>query len=89
MNSMTLTIQDLNASQTLDRQARQMIRGRGEWHLLSTSISTGAWSGYVNTYKNYVGTTFHDGYLSKQYSEGWKRTRTQTEYSAWNHFVRV
>jgi hypothetical protein len=40
-------------------------------------------------YKSYVGTTFHDGYLTKQYNEGWKRTRTQTEYSYWDHFVRV
>ena len=46
-------------------------------------------SSYSRRYQSYVGTTFHDGYLSRQYREGWKRTRVQTEYSTWNHFVRV
>ena len=80
---------DLTISKSLDRNAMQSLKGRGEWHMRSSSISTGAWSGMVNTFKTYVGQTFHDGYLSKQYNEGWKRTRTQTEYSYWDHFVRV
>ncbi|HEY5756819.1 MAG TPA: hypothetical protein VIU34_13400, partial [Steroidobacter sp.] len=60
------------------------------WHLRSSFISTGAWSGYQQFYNQYVGLTYaHDGYLSRQTYEGFKRTRTQTEYSYWDHFVRV
>lgn len=84
-----LAIIDLNVSADLDRQALAGVKGAGEWHLLGSSIVTGSWGSYQNRYKNYVGTTFHDGYLSRQYREGWKRQRTQTEYSTWDHFVRV
>ena len=80
---------DLIVSKDLDRAAMTAIVGRGEWHQRSATVDTGAWSGYVSTFKTYIGQTFHDGYLSKQYNEGWKRTRTQTEYSYWDHFVRV
>ena len=58
-------------------------------HLLSSFVNTGSWGNYTRMYANYVGTTFHDGYLSRHYSEGWQRQRTQTEYSYWDHFVRV
>ena len=85
----TLNLTDLNISQALDRKALSDVRGRGDWHLKSSFVSTGSWSGYTQTFSSYIGTTFHDNYLSRQYYEGWKRTRTQTEYSYWDHFVRV
>jgi hypothetical protein len=87
MNAIALN--DLNTSQNLDKAALTAIKGRGDWHQRSVGIATSDWSGYTNMYKSYVGQTFHDGYLSRQYNEGWKRTRTQTEYSYWDHFVRV
>ena len=65
------------------------MKGRGEWHLLSSFVDTGSSGNYTRMYANYVGTTFHDGYLSRHYSEGWQRQRTQTEYSYWDHFVRA
>jgi hypothetical protein len=85
----TIAILDLGSSQTLDSQARSAIRGGAEWVLNSTYVDQGTWSGYANSYKNYIGTTFHDGYLSREYNEGWKRTRQQIEYTNWEHFVRV
>jgi hypothetical protein len=85
----TLNIADLNTSQALDMKAMNEVTGRGEWHQRSSFVTTGAWSGYSAMYYNYVGTTFHDGYLVRQYDGGYKRTRTQTEYSYWDHFVRI
>ena len=84
-----LNIIDLKSSQALDIQAMNEIQGRGDWHMRSSSVSTGGWSGYSAMYYNYVGTTFHDGYLVRQYDGGYKRTRVQTEYSYWDHFVRI
>jgi hypothetical protein len=84
-----LSLNDLTVSKDLDRAALVAIKGGSDWNLRSTSIGTTEWSAYSNMYKSYVGTTFHDGYLTKQYNEGWKRTRTQSEYSYWDHFVRV
>ena len=84
-----LAISDLNASEALDRKAMTELKGGSDWELLSSWVSTGSWSGYSQMFSSYVGITFHDGYLSRQTYEGWKRTRTQTEYSYWNHFVRV
>ena len=85
----TLAINDIDVSQALDRQAMTDLTGGSEYHLRSSYISTGAWSGYTLMFAQYVGTTFHDGYLSRQSYEGWKRTRVQTEYSYWDRFVRV
>ena len=85
----TLTITDLNLSQALDRKAMTELSGGAVWHLRSSYISDGSWSGYTQMFNQYIGQTFHDGYLSKHSYEGWKRTRTQTEYSYWDHFVRV
>lgn len=84
-----LQLNDLNISEALDRKSMAELTGAGEWHMTSSFVSTGSWSGYTQTFSSYVGTTFHDGYLSRQTYEGWKRTRTQTEYSYWDHFVRV
>jgi hypothetical protein len=84
-----LNISDLAASEALDCKAMADIKGGSDWHLQSSWISTGSWSGYSQMFSSYVGITFHDGYLSRQTYEGWKRTRTQTEYSYWDHFVRV
>ena len=84
-----IAMNDLSISQDLDQAARAAISGGAEWTLNSTYVDQGTWSGYSLSYKNYVGQTFHDGYLCKETNEGWKRTRTQTEYSNWEHFVRV
>jgi hypothetical protein len=84
-----LALIDLNMGKELDSQALASISGQGAWHKTGSSISTGSWSGYSLRYKNYQGILFHDGYLSRKYTEGWKRTRTQTEYSSWNHYVKV
>ena len=85
----TLNFSDLSLSQALDRKALTDIKGGSEWEYISSFVYTGAWSGYSQMFSSYVGITFHDGYLSRQTYEGWKRTRVQTEYSYWNHFVRV
>jgi hypothetical protein len=84
-----LAINDLNMGNELDRQALASIAGKGEWHKIGSSVSTGSWSGYKFRYATYKGITFHDGYLSRHTVEGWKRTRTQTEYSTWNHYVKI
>jgi hypothetical protein len=85
----TLTINDLNLSNELDSQALATICGRGEWEFLGAYVATGSWGGYQNRFTSYVGTTFHDGYLSRQYYEGWLRSKTDYEYSYWNQYVRV
>ena len=85
----TLITNDLNASQALDRTAMADLKGGADWHLLSSFVSTGAWGAYQQMFSNYQGITFHDGYLSRHTYEGWKRQRTQTEYSYWDHFVRI
>ena len=87
MNAIALI--DLGSSLELDRKAQAAIKGGAEWQLNSSSVATGNWSGYALTSNTYIGTTFHDGYLCKEYNEGFKRTRTQTESSNWEHFVRV
>ena len=85
----TLMINDLTMGKELDRDALTNLTGRGEWHLLSRTVATGAWSSYSRLSKQYVGTTFHDGYLSRKYRERWLRKRTQYEYTTWCHYVRV
>ena len=84
-----IALQDLNVSKELDQAALAEVLGGGSWHKISSSISTGSWSSYSRRYQTYIGTTFHDGYLARKYREGWKRTRKQTEYSTWYHYVRV
>jgi hypothetical protein len=84
-----IALNDIAMSTELDSAAQAEITGRGAWHLTGKSVTTGSWSGYSLRYKNYQGIMFHDGYLSRHYKEGWKRTRVQTEYSNWNHYVRV
>ena len=84
-----IALQDLNVAADLDNQAMATIAGAGAWHRRSVSLVTGSFGAYKLRYKNYQGIKFHDGYLSRHYIEGWKRSRTQTEYSTWDHFVRV
>ena len=43
----TLNLNDLNLSQALDRKAMTELTGGAEWHLRSSFISTGSWSGYT------------------------------------------
>ena len=87
MNAIALN--DLPVCNDLDSQAALAIAGAGAWHRRSVSISTGSFGGYSRRYQSYQGIRFHDGYLQKHYIEGWKRTRTQTEYSSWDHNVKV
>ena len=84
-----LVINDLNIGKELDRQALAKVIGRGMWHLKSKSYSMSGWSGYQLLSSDYQGITYHDGYQSKHYIQKWKRTRTQTEYSSWDKYVRV
>ena len=85
----TVMINDLPMNKELDREAMAELSGRGKWHLISSSIVTGNWGSYSKRFSQYQGTTFHDGYLQRKYYEGWKRERTQTEYSYWNKYVKV
>ncbi|MDY6949648.1 MAG: hypothetical protein SXG53_28560 [Pseudomonadota bacterium] len=85
----TLNLGDLSLSQALDRKSMSELRGGGEWHLRSSFVASGAWSGYSYVSGQYQGLTFHDNYLSRHTYETWKRTRTQTEYSYWDHFVKL
>ena len=85
----TLALNDLSISKNLDRAALTAVKGGSEFHLRSSSSSLSAWSYDTLLSKDYVGTTWHDGYLSKQYTEGYKRTRTETQYRSYDHFVRI
>ncbi|MEM9624469.1 MAG: hypothetical protein AAF993_22705 [Pseudomonadota bacterium] len=84
-----IALTDLAVSQDLDSQAMNAVQGAGAWHKRYSFISTGSWGAYKRTSVNYRGIKFHDGYLHRHYIEGWKRSRTQTEYSSWNHYVKV
>ena len=84
-----IAINDLSMSNELDRNALADINGRGQWHLIISSVSTGSWGAYQQFYSRYIGTKFHDGYLSRHYVKGFQRTRVQTETSYWNQYVRV
>ena len=85
-----LVISDLAVGNDLDRAAMAELSGRGTiWEKLGSSISTGSWSGYSRRYSSYLGTVVKNGYLHRKYREGFKRTRTQTEYSTWHKYVKV
>ena len=84
-----IALNDLNIAADLDVAAQAEVQGAGAWHLISRSVSTGSWGAYSLRYKQYKGILFHDGYLSRHFVEGWKRQRTQTEYTRWNHYVRI
>jgi hypothetical protein len=86
---MLISLIDLPVSLALDHKAMAELKGSGcdDWQFLGSNIVTGPWSGYKPLYVNYVGITFHDGYLSKQTMEAFARTRTQTEYSYWYHWT--
>jgi hypothetical protein len=85
----TIALNDLTISKNLDKTAMTAIKGRGEWHLRSSSSSMSGWSYDTLLSKDYQGQQFHDGYLSKHYIEGYKRTRVETQYRSYDHFVRV
>ena len=85
----TLQLNDLNRSEALDRKSMTELTGAGAWHQRGATYYNGAWSGYSFVNSQYQGLTYHDGYLSRHTYETWKRTRVQTEYSFWDHFVRV
>ena len=90
--SQTLNITDLPSSEILDRKACAEVKGRGDWHLLQLLRQHRRVERLLaRCTTNYVGTTFHDGYLSRHVFRRLvtSATRTQTEYSYWDHFVRV
>ena len=84
-----IALNDLNLCNELDSIASTAIAGAGAWHRRGASISTGSFGAYRRTSQSYQGIRFHDGYLQRHYIEGWMRQRTQTEYSSWDHNVRV
>ena len=86
---MMISLNDLSASVALDYKAMAELKGGNceSWQQVSSFLVTGAWGPYQQFYNAYVGITWHDGYLTRQTFEGWKRSRTQTEYSYWNHWV--
>ncbi|HEY0683225.1 MAG TPA: hypothetical protein VGD45_12910 [Steroidobacter sp.] len=85
----TLSLNDLSCSEALDRASMGELAGAGPYHLTGLAYYNGAWSGYTLMSAQYQYTTIHDGYWARKYSETWRRTRVQTEYSYWNHFVRI
>jgi len=84
-----IAMNDLAISQDLDNQAMSTVKGAGAWHRRYAVMSTGRFGAYQRTSVSYRGIKFHDGYLQRHYIEGWKRSRTQTEYSSWDHYVKV
>lgn len=80
---------DLPVSAELDNDAMSAISGAGQWHRTSVRVYTGSWGNYKSFLNRYIGTKFHDGYLSREYRRGFTRQRTQTEVSYWNQYVRV
>ena len=84
-----IALNDLSIANDLDSQAMNTVSGAGAWHRRYAFIRTGSFGSYSRTSKRYQGIKFHDGYLHRHYVEGWKRSRTQTEYSSWNHYVKV
>ena len=84
-----IALNDLTVSNELDSNAMNAISGAGAWHRRYAFIRTSRWGSFRRTSKRYMGQKFHDGYLQKHYIEGWKRSRTQTEYSSWDHYVKV
>ena len=84
-----LAINDLAMGKELDRAAMAQLTGRGTWHMISKTITTGSWSGYTDYSKVYKGTKFHDGYLSRHYVVKSLRTRKQYEWTSWNKYVKV
>ncbi len=56
---MNLATNDIAVSASLDRQALAAIKGGSDWHLRSSFVSTGSWSGYTQMFSSYVGQTRH------------------------------
>ena len=83
----TLSINDISVSEALDRAAMTELNGGSAWHYKGANVYTGAWSGYTLMSKQYQGYVAHDGGYDHKYAEVWRRTRVQTEYSYWDHFV--
>ena len=85
----TLNLGDLSLSQALDRKSMAELRGGAQRQLRSCLVASGARRGYSYVSGQYQGPTVHDNSLSRHTYETWKRTRTQTEYSYWDHFVKL
>lgn len=85
----TLQINDLELSDALDRKSMSELSGGSAYHLRGATVYSGAWSGYTLMSAQYQGYAIHDGGWARKYSETWRRTRVQTEYSYWDHFVKI
>lgn len=83
----TLQINDLQLSEALDRKSMTELSGGSAFHYKGATVYTGAWSGYTLMSAQYQGYVYHDGGYDNKYAEVWRRTRVQTEYSYWDHFV--
>jgi hypothetical protein len=87
MNQLALV--DLDNSQALAHQAMCDLTGGGDRQLISSSTVYGPWSEYQRLFRQDVYLTTHDNYKAVHSYEGFKRSRTLTEYSYWLHTVRV
>ena len=85
----TLQINDLQLSDALDHAAMADLSGGSAYHYKGATVYSGAWSGYTLMSASYQGYAYHDGAWARKYSETWRRTRVQTEYSYWDHFVNI
>ena len=85
----TLKLVDLDSSAALVRSAMAALLGGNSWVLRTATVVSGAWSAQQRFYYQSMGRTTHDNYPAWWSLEGWKRSRTQTEYSYWDHFVKV
>ena len=85
----TLALVDITASQALDCKAMAALRGGAQDHLAYKYTSYSAWSSMSRFYQQRIGYTWHDGYLTNHYYEGWQKQRTEYETSYWNRYYRV
>lgn len=83
---MTLPLNDLVCSEALDHKTMVELKG-GERRLRYAVIVNGPTT--VTVTSQFLGLTFHDGYLSRHTLDMYKRTTIQTEYSYWDNFIRV
>jgi len=83
----TLAISDLAISSALDRKALAKVVGGDTW--IRNSVSTGysAWTWQRTSYYKFTDNAQVNGKRHIGSFENWQRTRTETEYSNWTHYV--
>jgi hypothetical protein len=73
-------------SEALDHKTMVELTG-GERRLRYAVVVNGPTS--VTVTSQFLGLTFHDGYLSRHTLDTYKRRTIQTEYSYWDNFIRM